>query len=117
MMSKFEFLAKCSPLKQFINGGSPASIRHIFWLLGILGAGVIAGTLLYAEVKATEKKTDENRVRVEAVEKSINKMTTQQQLLLQGASNEKELNKEFRKETSQALREILIRLPRQERPR
>ena len=99
-------------LKQFINGGVPALLKHTFTLLTALGATIVAVTLLYADVRATEQKTDNNRERVEAIENQMNKMTTQQRLLLQRAEDEKDLNKEFRKETGRALNEILLRLPR-----
>lgn len=99
-------------LKRFVNGGAPALIRHVFALVGMIGAVLVAGTLLYAEVKATGKKADENRERVEAIENKINKVTMQQQLLLQATDYESQLNKEFRKETGRALGEILVRLPR-----
>lgn len=103
-------------IKRFINGGAPALIRHIFAVLGLVGATLVAGTLLYAEVRATGIKTDENRERVEAIEGKINEVTTQQKLLLQSSKREMELNKDFRSETGRALNEILLRLPRPSRP-
>lgn len=103
-------------LQRFVNGAAPALIRHILWLLGILGAVVVSGTLLYAEMRINMENTSDNRTRVEAIEKSINEVTTQQKLLIQRSDMEKEANREFRNKTSNTLDKILDRLPRRERP-
>ena len=99
-----------STLKRLVNGS--VLLKHIFGMIAALGVVVIAGTLLYAEVKATGKEVKENSKSVEAIKESINAMTTKQQLLLQQAADDKE----FQKETRKTLNEILLRLPRQERP-
>lgn len=99
-----------STLKRLVNGS--ALVKHIFGVLGVLGIVIIAGTLLYAEVKATGKEVKKNSESVEAIKESIYQMTTKQQLLLQQAADDKE----FQKETRKTLNEILLRLPRQERP-
>ncbi len=99
-------------IKRFVDGGAPALVRHILWVLGLLGATLIAGTLLYAEVKATGKQSESTEREVEAIKKKMNEVTTQQRILLQRANDEKELNKDFRKETGRALNEILLRIPR-----
>ncbi len=102
-------------LKRFIDGGAPALIKHIFGVLAVMGAVLIAGTLLFAEVKATEEKAEQNRQRVEAIERDINEVTTQQRLLLQSTVTEQKLNEKFRDKTSSTLERILDRLPRRER--
>ena len=103
-------------LQRFVNGAAPALIKHVLGLLGVLGAVIISGTLLYAEMRTNIKNTDDNRTRVEAIEKSINEVTTQQKLLIQRSDMEKEANREFRNKTSDTLDKILDRLPRRERP-
>lgn len=103
-------------LRRFVNGSAPALIRHVFGVLGVVVAAIVAGTLLYAEVKATGQKAQDNRERVEAIEDKINEVTMQQRLLLQRTEDEKDLNREFRRETGRALSEILLRLPRPARP-
>lgn len=104
-------------LKRFVNGGAPALIKHFFALLGLIVAAVVAGTLLYAEVKATGKKANNNQAQIEVIKEKFNEVTTQQKLLLQKTDIEEELNKEFRIETSRKLSEILLRLPRLSRGR
>ncbi len=99
-------------VKRFINGGAPALIKHLFALFGVIGAALIAGTLLYAEVKATGKKADENERQVQAIKETINEVTAQQRVLLQKTDAEERLNETFRVETGRALNEILLRLPR-----
>lgn len=103
-------------LRRFVDGGAPALLRHIFGVLAVLAATVVAGTLIYAEVKSTSRMTKDNRVLVEAIEDKINEVTMQQRLLLQRTEDEKDLNREFRRETGRALSEILLRLPRSARP-
>ncbi len=105
-------MADKNGLRRFINGGAPALIKHFFALLGLIVAAVVAGTLLYAEVKATGKKADENERQVRAIKETINEVTTQQRLLLQKTDIEERLNETFRVETGRALSEILLRLPR-----
>lgn len=105
-----------SKFKQFINGGFPALLQHAATLLVAIVATIVAVTLLYADVRATEEETEDNRARVEAIERSINEVTTQQKLLIQRFDIEQEANKEFRDKTSNALDKILDRLPRRERP-
>ena len=104
-------------LKSFVSNNAAAFFKHTLSLFAMLVVGLVAGTLFYAELKATGKETKKNSESVKVIKENFNELATQQRLLLQGASTEKELNKEFRRETTQALREILIRLPRQERPR
>jgi hypothetical protein len=104
-MSMLEF-------KRFVNGGGPALIKHVFALLGVIIAGIIAGTLLYVEVKATSKNTDANRKHIKTIEQSIEETVIQQRLLIQRFDTEKEANKEFRSKTSNTLDKILERLPR-----
>lgn len=104
-------------LKTFVNDNAAALFRHTISLFAMLGIGLIAGTLFYAELKATGVEVKENSESVKVIKENFNELVTQQKLLLQGANTEKQLNKDFRKETSQALREILILLPRQGRPR
>lgn len=99
-------------LKRFVNGGAPALIKHFFALLGLIVAAVVAGTLLYAEVKATGKKANNNQAQIEVIKTKFNEVTTQQRLLSQKTDSEIKLNKEFRTETGRALNEILLRLPR-----
>ena len=101
-----------SKLRTFVNGGAPALIKHIFGVLGLLGAVLVAGTLLYADVKATGKEVKKNSESVEAIKESINEIATKQRLLLQQTA----ADKEFQKETRNTLNEILLRLPRQEGP-
>ena len=95
-----------------LNGVAPVIIRYVSVIL----AAVFAMGLLYAEVMATGKKTDENRARVEAIEQSINEMVVEQKVLIQRFDDEKEKNKEFRYRTGNALDRILERLPRREGP-
>lgn len=100
-------------ISRLVDNGT---VRNAVWLLFTLGAVVVSSTLLYAEMKTNISETTENRSRVEAIEKSINEVTTQQRLLIQRFDIEKEANKEFRHKTSRTLDKILDRLPRRERP-
>ena len=103
-------------IRRFINGGAPALIKHVFYLLGGLIVGAFAMGLLYGDVLATGVKADENRERVEAIEKSMNELTVQQRVLIERMKSEGRWNAEFRGKTSRALERILERLPTRERP-
>ena len=98
------------------SGSAPALIRHVMAIVGGLVVAVFAMGLLYADVLATGKKADDNRVRVEAIERSINEMVVEQKVLIQRFDDEQENLKEFRDRTGNALERILDRLPRRERP-
>ena len=100
-------------IKQFLNGGAPALLRHIAYLVVVLAAGAFTVGMLWSDVLATEKKANENSKRVAAIERSINEVTTQQKLLIQRSDGDRERAKEFRDNTARALERILERLPRQ----
>ncbi len=100
-------------IKQFVNGGAPALLRHIAGLAGFLIFGAFMVGMLWSDVLATEEKANDNSARVEAIEKSINEVTTQQKLLMQSSKADREHSKEFRDKTGRALERILERLPRQ----
>lgn len=99
-------------LKQIINGGAPALLRHLAYLAGVLVAGAFAVGMLWSSVLATEKKATENSERVQAIEESINEVTTQQLLLIQSSETDRAHSKEFRDKTARTLERILERLPR-----
>ncbi len=103
-------MSSTNMLKRLVNGS--VVLKHIFGVLGVLGVVIVAVTLLYADVRATGKEVKRNSESVEAIKESINEMTTKQQLLLQKAADDKD----FQKETRKTLNEILLRLPRRERP-
>ena len=107
-------------ITHFVNGAAPALVKHFLYLVAVLiVAGFTAGvhlTNIENAAEATEKKATENRERVQAIEKSINEVTTQQKLLIQQSKTDRERSKEFRDATGRALQQILNRLPRQERP-
>ena len=103
-------------IKQFVNGGAPALLKHIAYLAGGLILGAFTVGVLWSDVQATGKKANENRERVQVIEDSINQVTTQQKLLIQQSNTDRERSKEFRDATGRALQQILNRLPRQERP-
>jgi len=109
-------MASKNGISRLINGGTSALARNVLWLLFTLGAVVVSSTLLYAQIKNNIEDTSKNRTRVEAIERSMNEVTTQQRLLIQRFDTEKEANKEFRNKTSSTLDKILDRLPRRERP-
>ena len=98
-------------IKQIINGGAPALLRHIAYLAGALIAGAFAVGMLWSDVLATGVKADENRARVEAIEKLIGEVTTQQRLLIQRSDSDRDRSKEFRDDASRTLERILERLP------
>ena len=100
-------------IKQFVNGGAPALLRHIAYLVVALAAGAFTVGMVWSDVLATEKKANENSKSVAAIEKSINEVTTQQKLLMQSSKADREHSKEFRDKTGRALERILERLPRQ----
>lgn len=106
-------------LKRF-NGGAPALIRHVVAILGVLIVAAFTVGVFLTNIEnsaeATEKKATENRKRVQAIEESINEVATQQKLLNQQSTTDREHSKEFRDNTRRALQQILNRLPRQERP-
>ena len=102
-------------MKQFVNGGAPALLRHIAYLAGVLAIGAFTVGMLWSDVLATEEKTNDNSKRVQAIEKSINQVTTQQQLLIQSSKTDRAHSKEFRDKTARTLERILERLPRQDR--
>jgi hypothetical protein len=99
-------------MKQFVNGGAPARLRHVLSLAGTLLAGAFAVGMLWSDVLATEKKANDNSKRVQAIEASINEVTTQQRLLLQSSETDRAHSKEFRDKTARTLERILERLPR-----
>ena len=103
-------------IKQLVNGGAPALLRHIAYVVVALVGGAFTVGLLWSDVLATEKKANDNSLRVQAIESSINKVTTQQQLLMQSSKADRERSKEFRDNTARTLERILERLPRQDRP-
>lgn len=98
-------------LKQLYNGVPPTLVRHVSTALGLLVVGTFTGTLLYADVRATEKKADENRKSVETIEAKIGEMTAQQRALIERIESESKWNAEFRGKTSRTLERILERLP------
>lgn len=103
-------------IKQFVNGGAPALLRHIAYLAGVLAVGAFTVGMLWSDVLATEKKANDNSERVQAIEQSISQVTTQQRLLMQSSETDRAHSKEFRDKTARTLERILERLPRQDRP-
>ncbi len=103
-------------IKELVNGGAPALLRHIAYLGGALVAGAFTVGVLWSNVLATEKKANDNSERVEVIEQSINQVTTQQQLLIQSSETARARSKEFRDKTARTLERILERLPRQSGP-
>ncbi len=99
-------------MKQFVNGGAPAKLRHIAYLICVLAAGAFSVGALWSDVLATEEKATENRTRVQVIEESIHQVTTQQQLLIQSSETDRARSKEFRDKTARTLERILERLPR-----
>lgn len=110
-------MGKKNGLKLLYNGVPPTLVRHASTALGLLVVGTFTGTLLYADVQATEKKVDENRRRVETIEGKINEMTAQQRVLIERMESESKWNAEFRDKTSRTLERILERLPSRAPPR
>jgi hypothetical protein len=110
-------MARANGLRQLYNGVPPALIRHGATALGLLLTGTFAGTLLYAEVKATGEKADDNRASVDAIEEKINEVTMQQRVLIQRFKDEGKWNAEFRDKTGRALERILERLSPRGSPR
>ncbi len=100
-------------IRQFVNGGAAALLRHMASLAVMLVIGAFTVGVLWSSVLATEKKANDNAARVEAIEKSINEVTTQQKLLMQSTKGDRVRSKEFRDNTARALERILERLPRQ----
>ncbi len=97
-----------------LNGAAPALLRHVFYILGGLIAGVFAMGLLYADVMATGKNADDNRARVEAIEESLNTLNADQKVLIRRFDDAKKINEKFRDKTGDKLDRILERLPRRE---
>ena len=104
-----------SKIKEFVNGGAPALLRHLADLVAALVFGAFSVGILWSDVQATGKKADDNRMRVEAIERSIGEVTTQQRVLMERSDGDRERSKEFRENTARALERILERLPRPER--
>ncbi len=102
-------------IRQFANGGSPALLRHIAYLVGVLAVGAFTVGMLWSDVLATEEKANDNSARVGVIEQSINEVSTQQKLLIQRSDGDRERSKEFRDNTARTLERILGRLPRQDR--
>ena len=99
-------------IKELVNGGAPAKVRHIAWIAGVLAFGAFTVGMIWSDVLATEKKATENSARVQVIETSINEVTSQQKLLMQRSDDDRERSKEFRDKTARTLERILERLPR-----
>ena len=99
-------------MKRLVNGGAPALLRHIAYVVMALASGAFTVGMLWSDVLATEEMATENRESVQAIEKLINQVTTQQRLLIQSSETDRERSKEFRDKTARTLERILDRLPR-----
>jgi hypothetical protein len=101
-------------LKSLANG--IATARHTVAIVLIAAAGVVSGTLLYAQVSATEKKSSDNETKIEAIQRSLSGIDTKQQVIIQQIKGEKQNNEEFRDRTDRSLDRILDRLTPRDRP-
>lgn len=95
-------------LKSLANGIGAA--RHALALGLAIVAGVVYGTLIYAQVGATEEKAEANEQKIEAIRATLGGINTKQQVIINKIEGEKERSKDFRDDTRSALDRILQRL-------
>ena len=97
-----------SKLKTIADGLGAA--KHTVSLAVVAGAGIVSGTLLYAQVAATEEKAVVNEAKIEAIERTLQGLRTDQRVIIQRIDSAKENDQAFRSDTSRALERILDRV-------
>ncbi len=95
-------------LKVFANGIGAA--RHALALALAIVAGIVYGTLIYAQVGANEEKANANEQNIEAIAETLNELRTEQKVIITEIKGAKEQNKEFRNDTTRSLDRILQQL-------
>ncbi len=97
-----------SKLKTFADGVGAA--KQTVALALIAGAGIVSGTLLFAQVNENEEKGTDNETKIEAIERTLQGIGTKQEVIIQRIDSAKENDQAFRSTTTRALERILDRV-------